>query len=65
MLEAAIDYKRDWDYDYFGFKTIERAYLLKVHDKIVERPQTMLMRVSVGIHKNNITDAIETYHLMS
>lgn len=65
QLEAAIDYKRDWDYDYFGFKTLERAYLLKVHGVIVERPQHMLMRVSVGIHKGNINNAIETYNLMS
>ena len=64
-LQAAIDFKRDLDYDYFGFKTLERAYLLKVHGKIVERPQHMLMRVSVGIHKEDIDAAIQTYHLMS
>lgn len=64
-LQAALNYKRDWDYDYFGFKTLERAYLLKVGGKIVERPQHMLMRVSVGIHKTDIEAAIETYNLMS
>ena len=64
-LQAAIDYSRDLDYDYFGYKTLERAYLLKVHGKVVERPQHMLMRVSVGIHMNDIEKAIETYNLMS
>jgi len=64
-LQAAINYKRDLEFDYFGFKTLERAYLLKVHGKIVERPQHMLMRVSVGIHKNDIDAAIENYNLMS
>ena len=64
-LQAALNYKRDWDYDYFGFKTLERSYLLKVNSKIVERPQHMLMRVSVGIHKKDIDSAIETYNLMS
>jgi len=64
-LQAAINYKRDWEYDFFGFKTLERAYLLKVHGKIAERPQHMLMRVSVGIHMNDIDSAIKTYHLMS
>jgi ribonucleotide reductase alpha subunit len=53
------------DYDYFGFKVLERAYLLKVNNKHVERPQHMLMRVSIGIHKEDIDAAIETYHLMS
>jgi len=64
-LQAAINYKRDYDYDYFGYKTLERAYLLKVNGKIVERPQHMLLRVSVGIHKADIDSAIETYNLMS
>jgi ribonucleoside-diphosphate reductase alpha chain len=64
-LEAAIDYTRDFTYDFFGFKTLEKSYLLKVKEKIVERPQTMLMRVSVGIHKKDIDSAIETYDLMS
>ena len=62
--KAVID-KRDFNYDYFGFKTLERSYLLKMDGKIVERPGQMLMRVSVGIHSNNPKDAIETYNLMS
>ncbi len=52
-------------YDYFGFKTLEKSYLLKMHGKVAERPQQMLMRVAVGIHKQDIDAAIETYHLMS
>ncbi|GBG30386.1 Ribonucleoside-diphosphate reductase large subunit [Hondaea fermentalgiana] len=64
-LDAAVKYERDFEYDYFGFKTLERSYLLKVNDKIAERPQQMLMRVSVGIHKEDIDRAIETYNMMS
>ena len=64
-LDSEIIYDRDFDYDYFGFKTLERSYLLKVGGKVVERPQHMLMRVSVGIHKKDIESAIKTYHLMS
>jgi len=64
-LDAAIDYMRDYGYDYFGFKTLEKAYLLRVHGKIVERPQHMLMRVSCGIHVGDVEKAIETYNLMS
>ncbi|VFQ96066.1 unnamed protein product [Cuscuta campestris] len=64
-LDSEIIYDRDFDYDYFGFKTLERSYLLKVQGKVVERPQHMLMRVSVGIHKDDIESAIKTYHLMS
>ncbi|NVJ87554.1 MAG: ribonucleoside-diphosphate reductase subunit alpha [Algoriphagus sp.] len=64
-LDAAIDYKRDFGYDYFGFKTLERSYLIKLDGKVVERPQHMLMRVSVGIHKEDIDAAIETYNLLS
>ena len=64
-LQAAINYKRDYDYDYFGFKTLEKSYLLKVKGLIVERPQHMIMRVSVGIHKSDIDSVIETYNLMS
>jgi ribonucleoside-diphosphate reductase subunit M1 len=64
-LDAEIVYDRDFDYDYFGYKTLERSYLLRQHGKIVERPQQMLMRVSVGIHKENLEAAVETYHLMS
>jgi ribonucleoside-diphosphate reductase alpha chain len=64
-LDAALIFDRDFTYDYFGFKTLERSYLLKMYGKVVERPQHMLMRVSLGIHKDDITAAIETYHLMS
>ncbi|KAL7245858.1 hypothetical protein ACSBR2_001064 [Camellia fascicularis] len=64
-LDSEIIYDRDFDYDYFGFKTLERSYLLKVDGKVVERPQHMLMRVSVGIHKDDIDSAIKTYNLMS
>eukprot|EP00802_Teleaulax_amphioxeia_P006652 Tamp_06656.p1 GENE.Tamp_06656~~Tamp_06656.p1 ORF type:complete len:831 (+),score=294.83 Tamp_06656:66-2495(+) len=64
-LDSAIIYDRDYSYDYFGFKTLERSYLLKVNGKIAERPQHMLMRVSIGIHKEDIAAAIETYNYMS
>ncbi|TYA74465.1 ribonucleoside-diphosphate reductase subunit alpha [Seonamhaeicola marinus] len=64
-LDSTIIYNRDFGYDYFGFKTLERSYLLKLNGKIAERPQHMLMRVSVGIHLNDIDAAIETYELMS
>ena len=64
-LDEVIDYDRDFNYDYFGYKTLERAYLMRLNGKIVERPQHMLMRVSVGIHGDDIQAAIETYHLMS
>lgn len=64
-LDAVIIYDRDFGYDYFGFKTLERSYLLKMNGRVVERPQHMLMRVAVGIHKRDITSAIESYHLMS
>ena len=64
-LDSAIIHSRDYHYDFFGFKTLERAYLLKMNGGIVERPQHMLLRVSVGIHKEDIKSAIETYNLMS
>lgn len=64
-LNSAIIYDRDFHYNYFGFKTLERSYLLKINGKIVERPQHMLMRVAVGIHHEDIEAAIETYNLMS
>ncbi|MBR9845574.1 MAG: ribonucleoside-diphosphate reductase subunit alpha [Algicola sp.] len=64
-LDSAIIYNRDFGYDYFGFKTLERSYLLKLNGKIAERPQHMLMRVSIGIHLNDLEAAIETYELMS
>ena len=57
-LDSIIDYNRDYLYDYFGYKTLEKSYLLKVHGKIVERPQHMIMRVAIGIHKADITSAI-------
>ncbi len=64
-LDSAIIYDRDYEFDYFGFKTLERSYLLKMNGKVMERPQQMLMRVSVGIHGENIDAAVETYNLMS
>jgi ribonucleoside-diphosphate reductase alpha chain len=65
VLDEAIIYDRDFSYDYFGYKTLERSYLMKVDGKVVERPQHMLMRVAVGIHGEDIPAAIETYHLLS
>ena len=64
-INSVIDYNRDYKFDYFGFKTLERAYLLKVGDKVVERPQHMFMRVSLSIHRDDIKEAIKTYHEMS
>lgn len=64
-LDSTIIYDRDFGYDYFGFKTLERSYLLKLNGKVAERPQHMIMRVSVGIHKDDIPAVIETYNLMS
>jgi ribonucleoside-diphosphate reductase alpha chain len=65
ILDSNIIYDRDFAFDYFGFKTLERSYLLKVDGKIAERPQHMFMRVAVGIHKEDIESAIKTYNLMS
>lgn len=65
LLDSTIIYDRDFGYDYFGFKTLERSYLLKLNGKVAERPQHMLMRVAIGIHKRDIESAIETYNLMS
>ncbi len=64
-LDSAIIYDRDLDFDYFGFKTLERSYLLKMNGEVVERPQHMLMRAAIGIHGEDIEAAIETYDLMS
>ena len=64
-LDSHIDYSRDFSYDYFGFKTLERSYLLKLNGEVAERPQHMLMRVAVGIHHGDIEKALETYDLMS
>jgi len=65
FLDSHIIYNRDFNYDYFGFKTLERSYLLKINGKIVERPQHMLMRVAVGIHLDDLKSVMETYDLMS
>ena len=65
VLDSSIIYDRDFKYDYFGFKTLSRSYLLRLNGEIAERPQQMLMRVSVGIHKGDINEAIKTYNLMS
>ncbi len=64
-LDSAIIYDRDYNFDYFGFKTLERSYLLKANKQVVERPQHLLMRTAVGIHGDHIDAAIETYNLMS
>ena len=64
-LDSNIIYDRDFSYDFFGFKTLERSYLLKLDGKVAERPQQMLMRVCVGIHKNDIDSVLETYNMMS
>ena len=64
-MDEHIDYGRDFNYDYFGFKTLERSYLLKLNGEVAERPQHMLMRVSVGIHHGDIEKALHTYDLMS
>jgi ribonucleoside-diphosphate reductase alpha chain len=64
-LDEAIIYDRDFGYDYFGFKTLEKSYLLKLEGQIAERPQHMLMRVAVGIHQTDIASVIETYNLLS
>jgi ribonucleoside-diphosphate reductase alpha chain len=65
ILNSTIIYDRDYAFDYFGFKTLEKSYLLKIDGKIAERPQHMYMRVAVGIHKSDINEVIKTYELMS
>ncbi|XP_065309532.1 ribonucleoside-diphosphate reductase large subunit isoform X1 [Dermacentor albipictus] len=65
VFNSAIIYDRDFSYNYFGFKTLERSYLLKINGKVVERPQHMLMRVSIGIHGEDVESALNTYNLMS
>lgn len=65
LLDSSIIYDRDFGYDYFGFKTLEKSYLLKLDGKVVERPQHMLMRVAVGIHMHDVDSIIETYNLLS
>lgn len=64
-LNNCIDYNRDYLFDFFGFKTLERSYLFRVNGKVVERPQHMFMRVALGIHGTDVKDAIQTYHYMS
>lgn len=65
VLDSTIIYDRDFRYDYFGFKTLERSYLLRMHNEVAERPQQMIMRVAVGIHKDDLEAVIETYNYMS
>ena len=65
VLDAAIIHSKDYHYDFFGFKTLERAYLLRLDGEVAERPQHMLMRVSLGIHMEDIESALVTYKLMS
>jgi ribonucleoside-diphosphate reductase subunit M1 len=65
-INKRLDYTRDYNYDFFGFKTLEKAYLLRVQNKnVAERPQHLLMRVSIGIHLDDLESAFETYDLMS
>jgi ribonucleoside-diphosphate reductase alpha chain len=64
-FDSSIIYDRDFRYDYFGFKTLSRSYLMRLNGKIAERPQQMLMRVAIGIHKHDVASAIKTYNLMS
>ncbi|RCI06571.1 Ribonucleoside-diphosphate reductase large subunit, partial [Rhizopus stolonifer] len=64
-IDAVIDHKRDYDFSFFGFKTLERSYLLKINNRIVERPQYMIMRVALGIHGEDLESAFKTYDLMS
>ena len=64
-INATLDYEKDFNYDYFGFKTLERSYLMRINDKIMERPQHLLMRVALSIHKDDIKEALKSYKLMS
>lgn len=65
ILDSTIIYDRDFNFDYFGFKTLEKSYLLKLNGMVAERPQQLFMRVSVGIHKDNISEVIKTYNMLS
>lgn len=65
LLDSTVIYDRDFAFDYFGFKTLEKSYLLRIHGKVAERPQHMYMRVAVGIHKQDLESVVRTYHLMS
>ena len=64
-INTTLDYEKDFNYDYFGFKTLERSYLMRINDKIVERPQHLLMRVALSIHKDDVKEALKSYKLMS
>ncbi len=64
-INATLDYEKDFNYDYFGFKTLERSYLMRINNKIIERPQHLLMRVALSIHKDDIKEALKSYKLMS
>ena len=64
-INTVIDYNKDYNFDYFGFKTLERAYLLKINGKVIERPQHMIMRVCLGIHKDDIKEALRSYKMMA
>ena len=64
-INATLDYEKDFTYDYFGFKTLERAYLMRINGKIIERPQHLLMRVSLAIHKDDLKEALKSYKMMS
>ncbi|MFM7722844.1 MAG: ribonucleoside-diphosphate reductase subunit alpha [Bacteroidota bacterium] len=65
LLDSTIIYDRDFQFDYFGFKTLEKSYLLKTHGKVVERPQHLFMRVAVGIHKADLDEVVKTYNMIS
>ena len=65
VIDNAIDYERDFNFDYFAYKTLEKSYLQKINGVTIERIQDLLMRVSIGIHKEDITSVLETYDLMS
>uniref|UniRef100_A0A6C0FBK2 ribonucleoside-diphosphate reductase n=1 Tax=viral metagenome TaxID=1070528 RepID=A0A6C0FBK2_9ZZZZ len=64
-IDSAIDYNKDYDFDFFGFKTLEKSYLYRINGQIIERPQDMLMRVSLAIHRDNVDEALVNYDLMS
>ena len=65
LLDSTIIYDRDFQFDYFGFKTLEKSYLLKMHGTVVERPQHLFMRVAVGIHKTDLDEIVKTYNMIS
>lgn len=65
LLDSTIIYDRDFQFDYFGFKTLEKSYLLKTHGRVVERPQHLFMRVAVGIHKADLDEVVKTYNMIS